>query len=67
MNIVQSNKKNIIELNTKLSSYLREQFNLKLQHSSGKLKKTHLLKIVRKNIARVYTVIAEYRKQHHNE
>ena len=52
-------EKSLEELNTELLSLLREQFNLRMQHSSGQLAQTHLLKIVRRNIARVKTVIAQ--------
>ena len=52
-------EKSIEELNTELLSLLREQFNYRMQASTGQLKQTHLLKIVRRNIARVKTVITE--------
>ncbi|WP_456095397.1 50S ribosomal protein L29 [Rhabdonatronobacter sediminivivens] len=36
---------------------LREQFNLRMQAATGQLNQSHLLKRVRKDIARVKTVI----------
>ncbi|MBU2919507.1 MAG: large subunit ribosomal protein L29 [Psychrosphaera sp.] len=51
--------KSVEELNAELLSLLREQFNLRMQHASGQLAQSHLLKIVRRNIARVKTVIAQ--------
>ncbi|ATC92980.1 MULTISPECIES: 50S ribosomal protein L29 [Pseudoalteromonas] len=49
--------KNVEELNTELLALLREQFNLRMQSSTGQLAQTHLLRTVRRDIARVKTVI----------
>ena len=51
--------KTVEELQAELLGLLREQFNLRMQQSSGQLAQTHLLRIVRRNIARVKTVIAQ--------
>ncbi|MBU2880671.1 50S ribosomal protein L29 [Psychrosphaera sp. B3R10] len=51
--------KSVEELKAELLGLLREQFNLRMQHSSGQLAQTHLLKEVRRNIARVKTVITQ--------
>jgi len=53
--------RNSVEYNIRveLLSLLKEQFNLRIQMSSGKLKKPHLLKLVRRNIARIKTIIKE--------
>lgn len=51
--------KSVEELQAELLGLLREQFNLRMQQSSGQLAQTHLLKEVRRNIARVKTVIAQ--------
>ena len=51
-------EKSVEELQAELLGLLREQFNLRMQHSSGQLAQTHLLKEVRRSIARVKTVIA---------
>ncbi|QCI26919.1 50S ribosomal protein L29 [Buchnera aphidicola (Thelaxes californica)] len=66
MNLIKENI-NIAELKKNLSDYLREQFNLKMQLSSGKLKQTHLIKKVRKKIAFIHTMITKTRKNNHNE
>lgn len=50
--------KSVEELNAELSSLLREQFNLKLQLKAGQLSNVANLKKVRRDIARVKTVIA---------
>ena len=50
-------QKSVEELNAELLGLLREQFNLRVQHATGQLTQTHQLKIVRRNIARVKTII----------
>ncbi|CUX97094.1 50S ribosomal protein L29 [Candidatus Hoaglandella endobia] len=50
---------NTEKLNTELLNLLREQFNLRMRTSSGQLQQTHLLKKVRRNIARVKTLLTE--------
>ena len=42
-----------------LESLLREQFNLRMQHATGQLANTANLKKVRRNIARLRTVVNE--------
>jgi len=51
--------KSVEELNAELLNLLREQFNLRMQHSTGQLEKTDQLKKVRRNIARVKTILTE--------
>ncbi|MBK4775786.1 50S ribosomal protein L29 [Candidatus Pantoea edessiphila] len=51
--------KNIKELNTELLGLLREEFNLRMQAASGQLQQTNLLKKVRRDIARVKTLMTE--------
>lgn len=51
--------KSVEELNKELVELLREQFNLRIQASTGQLNQTHLLKQVRHSIARVKTVLNE--------
>ncbi|MCX2957680.1 MAG: 50S ribosomal protein L29 [Serratia symbiotica] len=52
-------EKGVEELNTELRNLLREQFNLRMQVASGQLQQTHLLKQVRRNVARVKTLLTE--------
>ncbi|MGD9152587.1 MAG: 50S ribosomal protein L29 [Gammaproteobacteria bacterium] len=52
----------VAELEKELHELLREQFNLRMQKGSGQLTRTHLLKNVRLNIARVKTIITEKAK-----
>ena len=49
--------KSIEELNAELLGLLREQFNYRMQASTGQLAQTHTLRTVRRDIARVKTVI----------
>ena len=52
-------EKSVEELNTELLGLLREQFNLRIQASTGQLSQTHTLKQVRRDVARVKTVLNE--------
>lgn len=52
-------EKNVEELNEELLNLLREQFNLRMQAATGQLQQTHTLKAVRRDIARVKTVLTE--------
>ncbi len=49
--------KTVDELNTELNALCREQFNLRMQQGSGQEIKPHNFKRVRRQIARVKTVI----------
>ncbi|ABR73843.1 50S ribosomal protein L29 [Actinobacillus succinogenes] len=49
--------KNVEELNAELNNLLGEQFKLRMQAATGQLQQTHQLKQVRRNIARVKTVL----------
>jgi large subunit ribosomal protein L29 len=57
MNTVELREKSVEELNTALLELLREQFNMRMQNSTGQLAQTHLLKNVRRDIARVKTIL----------
>jgi large subunit ribosomal protein L29 len=45
------------ELRETLNELLKEQFNLRMQRGTGQLARPHLMKDVRRNIARVKTVM----------
>ncbi len=47
------------ELKDKLLQLKREQFNLRFQRASGQLEKTARVREVRKDIARIKTVLGE--------
>ncbi|WP_017446401.1 50S ribosomal protein L29 [Gayadomonas joobiniege] len=57
MNANELKDKSVEELKAELLELLREQFNLRMQKNTGQLSQTHLLKQVRRNIARVKTVL----------
>ena len=51
--------KSVEELNADLVAAKKELFNLKFQNATNQLDNTSRIKEVRKNIARIQTVIAE--------
>ncbi|MEH6469678.1 MAG: 50S ribosomal protein L29 [Halopseudomonas sp.] len=59
MNAVELREKSVDELNQELLDLLKEQFNLRMQKSSGQLAQSHLLGGVRRDIARIKTVLNE--------
>ncbi|GAA05176.1 MULTISPECIES: 50S ribosomal protein L29 [Photobacterium] len=59
MNAQDLRAKSVEELNAELVNLLREQFNLRMQAATGQLQQTHNLKTVRRDIARVKTVLTE--------
>ena len=54
--------KSDLELREALHDLLKEQFNLRMQRGTGQFSRPHLMKDVRRNIARVKTVINEKRQ-----
>lgn len=52
-------EKSVEQLNEVLVDLLKQQFGLRMQHATGQLGKTSSIKQVRRDIARVKTVIAE--------
>ncbi|MBN7820997.1 50S ribosomal protein L29 [Bowmanella sp. Y26] len=59
MKATELKDKSVEELNAELLNLLREQFNLRMQHSTGQLEKSHQLKTVRRSIARVKTILTQ--------
>jgi large subunit ribosomal protein L29 len=58
-------KKTKDELGTLLIELSRERFNLKMQKGTGQLAKPDQVKKVRRNIARVHTLINEMARSTH--
>ncbi|MCP4300247.1 MAG: 50S ribosomal protein L29 [Gammaproteobacteria bacterium] len=54
--------KSVDELNDELIALRREQFNLRMQHATGELTHNHEHGRVRKDIARVKTVLNELKR-----
>lgn len=52
-------KKSVEDLKTELSNLQREQFNLRFQLKSGSLQQTDNVRKVRRDIARINTIISE--------
>ena len=55
-------KKSVSELNEELVAAKKELFNLRFQNATNQLDNTSRIKEVRKNIARIQTVITEMAK-----
>lgn len=55
-------KKNIDELSSEFVSAKKELFNLRFQNATNQLEDTSRLREIRKNIARIKTVIQEKNK-----
>jgi len=47
------------ELKSMVTDLLREQFNLRMQNGSGQLSKPSQVKLVRRDIARIKTILKE--------
>jgi large subunit ribosomal protein L29 len=47
------------ELQGRLDDAKEEQFNLRFQQASGQLEDTNRLRILRRNVARIHTIIRE--------
>ena len=59
MKATELKNKGVDELKTELRELLKEQFNLRMQKGTGQLTQPHRVKAVRRDIARVKTVINE--------
>lgn len=55
------------ELKQERLALLREQFNLRMQKATGQLAKPHLVKRVRRDIARITMVLAEKDKRNEQQ
>lgn len=54
--------KDVAQLNEELAALRKEQFNLRMQLSTGQLNQNHRMGEVRKNIARVKTMLNKQAK-----
>jgi len=59
MNAAELRKKSVKDLNEELMELLRKQFNLRMQRGSGQLMKPSEIREIRRDIARIKTVIRE--------
>ena len=67
MNAAELRDKQTEELLEELLKLRKEQFGLRMQDASGQLGQYHLLKQVKKDIARVKTIIVEKQNQFSTE
>jgi large subunit ribosomal protein L29 len=59
MKAIELRKKTKDELTTALFDLTREQFNLRMQKSTGQLTRSSQIKLVRRDIARINTILSE--------
>ena len=62
MDATDLRKKSVEELNEELVALRREQFNLRMQKVTGELTQNHQHSLVKKDIARVKTVLSELKR-----
>ena len=62
MNGVETRLKTDDELKTMLLALKREAFNLRFQRASGQLENTARMRAVRRDVARIKTIVAERRR-----
>ncbi len=51
------------ELTDQVAKLKKEQFNLRFQKANGQLEKTNRIRAVRRDIARIQTILAEQRRK----
>ncbi len=59
MQTSEMKNKTVVELRDELNDLLQEQFNLRMQKGMGQMGNVHDLRLVRRNIARIKTVMTE--------
>jgi len=59
MNVNEMKSKTVVELRDELKGLLQEQFNLRMQKGMGQMTNVHELRRVRRDIARIKTVMTE--------
>ncbi|MCU0766209.1 MAG: 50S ribosomal protein L29 [Gammaproteobacteria bacterium] len=59
MNAKELRQKTPAELEAEIVNLRKEQFNLRMQRGTGQMSRPHLMREVRKNIARAKTVLNE--------
>jgi len=60
-------EKNSSDLQSRLSEYRKELFNLRFQHATGQLGNTQRIPTVKNNIARILTILRERELESDNE
>jgi len=49
----------VVKLQEELQELIKQQFKLKMQHAIGELKEVHLLRNIRRNIAKILCILTE--------
>ncbi len=63
MKVAEVRELDVNELEQRVAQARRELFNLRFQHATGQLENTGQLKEVRKNIARLLTVLKQKQRE----
>jgi large subunit ribosomal protein L29 len=63
VNVAEVRELDVEELQERVAQTRRELFNLRFQHATGQLENTGQLKEVRKNIARLLTVLNQKQRE----
>ncbi len=63
MKVAEVRELDVNELEQRVAQARRELFNLRFQHATGQLENTGQLKEVRKNIARLLTVLNQKQRE----
>lgn len=59
MNAGELKAKSVDELNSELTNLLREGFNLRMQKATGQLTQSHQIRVNRRNVARIKTILRQ--------
>ena len=59
MNVNEMRGKTVVELNDELNNLLQEQFNLRMQKGMGQMTDANELRRVRRDIARIKTIMTQ--------
>ena len=59
MNVNEMKGKTVVELNDELNKLLQEQFSLRMQKGTGQMTNVNELRRVRRDIARIKTVMTQ--------
>ncbi len=59
MKVQELKDKSVEELQQALLQQLQDQFKLKMQAATGQLTQTHLLQVMRRDVARIKTVLRQ--------
>lgn len=67
MRASEMREKNSSDLQSRLSEHRKELFNLRFQHATGQLGNTQRIPTVKKDIARILTILRERELESDNE